>query len=85
MPVSTRYADTAPKALEVFLELQRKMTVSEKVAAVFEMSEMLLRMSLADVKRQYPKADEREVFLRMAARRLNRDVMLRVYGWHPDV
>ncbi len=85
MPVSTRYADTDPKALDVFLDLQRRMTVSEKVAAVFEMSEMLLRMSLADVKRQYPNADEKEVFLRMAARHLNRDLMIRVYGWHPDV
>ncbi len=85
MPVSTRYADTDPRALEVFIELHRRMTPSQKLAAVFEMSEMLLRMSLADVKRQHPNASEREAFLRMAARHLDRDLMLRAYGWHPDL
>ena len=85
MPVSTRYADTDAKALEVFIELHRRMTPSQKLAAVFEMSEMLLRMSLADVKKQYPEANEREVFLRMAARQLDRQTMLRAYGWHPDL
>ena len=38
MPASTRYADTDPKALEVFLELHRRMTPSQKLAAVFDMS-----------------------------------------------
>lgn len=84
MPVSTRYSDTDPKALEVFLELHRKMPVSQKVSSVFQLSEMLLRLSLADVQKLYPQASEREAFLRMAARRLDRDLMIRVYGWHPD-
>jgi hypothetical protein len=33
----------------------------------------------------YPRAGEREVFLRVAARRLDRETMLRVYGWDPDL
>ena len=32
----------------------------------------------------YPHADEREVFLRVAARRLDRQAMIDVYGWDPD-
>jgi hypothetical protein len=31
----------------------------------------------------YPQASEREVFLRVAARRLDRDSMIRAYGWDP--
>jgi len=31
----------------------------------------------------YPEADEREIFLRVAARRLDRDTMIKVYGWDP--
>jgi hypothetical protein len=84
MPISTRYSDTDPRALEVFIDLHRRMSASEKVAAVMEMNEMLLRLSLADVRKLYPKASEREVFLRMAARHLDRDLMIRAYGWHPD-
>ena len=85
MPVSTRWSDTDPRAMEVFVDLHRRMTVSEKVARVFELSEMLLRLSLADVRKHYPEASEKEVFLRMAARHLDRDLMIRAYGWHPDL
>ena len=85
MPVSTRYADTTPQAMEVFVELHRQMPVSQKVTSVFEWSEMLLRLSLANVRTQYPDASDREVFLRMAARHLDRDLMIRTYGWHPDL
>ena len=35
------YRDTDPRALEVFLSLQRRMTVAEKMTAVFQMNEML--------------------------------------------
>ena len=84
MPVSTRWSDTSPQAMQVFLDLHRKMPVSRKLSMVFETTEMLLALSLADVRKCYPNAGEREVFLRMAARRLDRDLMVRAYGWHPD-
>ncbi len=77
------YADTDPKALEVFLDLQRKMTTAEKTAGVFEMNEMLWRTAEAHERRAHPLADEREIFLRVAAHRLDRETMIRVYGWDP--
>ena len=79
------YSDTDPRALEVFLSLQRKMPAGKKVAAVFEMNDMLMRLSEAGVRQLYPAADEREVFLRAAARRLDRETMIRVYGWDPQL
>jgi hypothetical protein len=39
----------------------------------------------ASVRQMYPEADDREVFLRVAARRLDPETMLRVYGWNPDL
>jgi hypothetical protein len=33
----------------------------------------------------YPDAGEREVFLRVAARRLDRETMIKVYGWDPKL
>ena len=83
MPVSTRWRDTSPEAMKVFLDLHRRMPAGEKAARVFELTEMLYRLSLGDVRRCYPEASEREVFLRMAARRLDPDLMLRAYGWRP--
>ena len=84
-PVSTRWSDTDPRALEVFIDLHRRMPVSQKVAAVMEMSEMVLRLAASGVRQRYPQASEREVFLRMTALHLDRYLMIRVYGWHPDL
>ena len=83
MPRHDWYSDTDPKALEVFLDLQRKMPAGEKIARVFEMNELLWRMAEAEERRLHPQADDREIFLRLAARHLDRDTMLKVYGWYP--
>jgi len=79
------YDDTDPEALEVFLELHRRMTTAERVARVFELTAFQESLQQASVRRMYPDADEREVFLRVAARRLDRETMIRVYGWDPDL
>ncbi|MBI1791524.1 MAG: hypothetical protein HYR60_28680 [Acidobacteria bacterium] len=78
------YADTDSKAFEVFVRVQREMAPGDKVAAALEMSEMLMRLAEDDVRRMYPEAGEREVFLRMAARHLDRETMVRAYGWDPE-
>jgi hypothetical protein len=83
MPPEAWYSDTDPKALEVFIGLQRKMTASEKVNAVFEMNELVWRMAESAERQRHPSADNREIFLRLAARHLDKETMLRVYGWYP--
>jgi hypothetical protein len=77
------YADTDPKALDVFIDLQRKMTASEKIVGVLEMNELLWRMTEAEERRLHPQATDREIFLRVAAHRLDRETMIKVYGWDP--
>ena len=84
MPASDWYSDTAPEALEVFLRLQREMTAGQKVSAVLDLSAMIMRMQQAHERRMHPEASEREIFLRAAARRLDRDTMIRAYGWDPQ-
>ncbi len=80
---STRLNDTDPKVAEVLLALHRRMSPSDKVQAVFALTDMLLRFSEAGVRQVYPAASDREVFLRAAARRLGRETVTRVYGWDP--
>ena len=77
------FSDTDPQALEVFLSLQRRRTPSQKLKQMFEMTELVLKAAVAGVRQMYPDADEREVFLRAAARRLDPDTMFKVYGWDP--
>ncbi len=77
------FSDTDPKVLEVFLDIQRRMTPEQKVRRVFEMNAMLFRLQESDVRTLYPDADDREVFLRVTARRLDAETMRRVYNWDP--
>ena len=79
----TELTDTDARATEVLLSLQRRMLPGEKILAVFALSDMLMRLSEAGVRRLFPAADGREVFLRAAARRLGRETVARVYGWDP--
>jgi len=77
-------ADTDPKAFEKLIEIRRKMTFDERLRQFFEMTEMLLRGYEDRVRRQYPHASDREVFLRAAALRLGNETVRRVYGWSPE-
>ena len=47
------------------------------------MTEVVLKAAEAGVRQMYPDAGEREVFLRAAARRLDPETMVKVYGWDP--
>ena len=79
------YEDTTPKALEVFIELHRRMTPSQRLSHVFELTEFQEGLQRSSVRSMYPEADEREVFLRVASRRLDRETMIKVYGWDPEL
>ena len=78
------FSDTDPDALALLLRLQREMPPAEKLRSVFQLNEMVTRMVEAGLRRQYPGATDREIFLRAAARRLGRDTVRRVYGWDPE-
>lgn len=79
------YEDTSPEALEVFLRLHREMTPGQRVAHIFEMSAFSEGLQRSSVRSMYPDANEREVCLRVAARRLDRETMIKVYGWDPEL
>ncbi len=77
-------SDTDPRAHEIQMELLRSKTPDERLAMVFSMIEFALQMAESGVRARYPGASEREIFLRCAALRLPRDLMVRAYGWDPE-
>lgn len=79
------FEDTDPKALELYIQLHRELTPGERVARAFELTAFNEGLQRSSVRAMYPDAGEREIFLRVAARRLDRDTMIRVYGWDPDL
>ena len=78
------FTDTDPRAMEVWLGLLRRMTPGERIAATLGLTSFALRTSAAGVRTAYPEADDREVLLRVAARYLPRDLMIRAYKWDPE-
>src|ERR1022692_949792 len=54
MPHSDWYSDTDPRALEVFLECQRRMTASEKVNGMLGLTRMVFETAEAEVRRSIP-------------------------------
>jgi len=65
-------------------DLQRKMPPGEKIALVFQLSGMLVSLAEAGVRAMYPQATEGEVLVRLAARHLDHELVIRAYGWYPD-
>jgi hypothetical protein len=51
---------------------------------VFEQNQLLHAVAEARERQPHLQADDREIFLRVLAHRLDRETMLRVYGWYPD-
>jgi hypothetical protein len=78
------FTDTDPRVMKVWLDMLRAKTPGERILMAFELSDFAVRASESGVRERYPEASEREIFLRSAALRLPRDLMIRAYGWDPE-
>ena len=73
--------DTHPAIDPLLIEGFRRMTPSQKLEIVSQLTQAVQKLALADVRRRHPRADAREVALRAASRWLGPELMLRVFGW----
>ena len=73
----------SPEDFERYMSLVRAMSPAEKIATVFQMNEVFWQLVEGSVRREFPDATQREIFLRTAARHLDPETMIRVYGWDP--
>ena len=74
-----RPRDTSPEAWKFQMELMRQMTPGDRLDRALELTATIRAFSEAGIRRQYPLADDREVFLRLAQRTLGADFD-RVFG-----
>ncbi len=75
-----RTSDTSADADAVQLELLRRMSPAEKLRLMTELTWAAEQVALAELRRRHPEASDEELFLRLAVRRLGRDVVRAVYG-----
>jgi len=77
--------DTPPEVEELMLDAYRRMTPAEKLGRVIELGRAAAAMAAARIRATYgPDLPERELRLRLAALRLDRETMIEVFDWDPE-
>ncbi|MCZ6635225.1 MAG: winged helix-turn-helix domain-containing protein [bacterium] len=81
----TQSSDTSYRVERMQIEAYRRMTPAEKMRRISDLCQASARIALAGIRQRYPQATERELQLRLAALRLGRETMVKVFGWDPEV
>ncbi|HXG65656.1 MAG TPA: hypothetical protein VNO70_11155 [Blastocatellia bacterium] len=78
-------SDTEPEAERVMIELLRAMPDWKKFQQVIELTKTSRAMAMAGLRSRYPQASEEELHKRLAALVFDRETVIRVYGWDPEI
>ena len=77
--------DTRPEVERILIEGYRRMSAAQKLGQVQSLSMTVRQLALADIRRRHPEAGEREQLLRLASRSMDAALLLKAFGWDPDV
>jgi hypothetical protein len=80
----TQALDTDSAIEERQLEAWRHMTPAQKLHVVGELVRASEELARVGVRQRHPRATAREIALRVAALRLDRQTLLRWLGWDPE-
>ncbi len=79
-------SDTAPEVEAILIEGYRRMTPREKLDRVMDLNRAARQLALARILAKYGAGiSEQERSLRLAALWLDRETMIRGFGWDPEV
>jgi len=84
MPGRTQSRDTSAETERRQIEAWREMNAAQKLAIVSQLALAAEEMARAGIRERHPNATGREIELRLGALRLDRDTMIRVFGWDPE-
>jgi len=79
------FSDTDEKAERLLVELARATPVWKKFQQVANATEACRAFAIAGIRSRYPDASNDEMKRRLASLMLDRETMIRVYGWDPEV
>jgi hypothetical protein len=78
-------SDTSPEVERMMIEIWRRATPEQKLQRVLSLGRTLNELARAELRRRYPEASAREIDLRLASRTIDRETMIRAFGWDPEV
>jgi hypothetical protein len=78
-----RPEDTSREAWAVFLDLQRRTPPAEKIRRAMSLSKTVQLLAETGLRRRFPEADDREIFLRRVRLTVGEDLFRRAYGAEP--
>lgn len=84
MPARTQSRDTSAEIERRQIDAWRAMNAAQKLAIVSQLTLAAEAMARAGIRERHPNANGREIELRLGALRLDRDTMIRVFGWDPE-
>ena len=77
--------DTDGETERWLTERARTIPVWKKFRQVAALNEMSRAFAMAGIRRRYPEASEKEVRRRLAAVLFDRETVVKVFGWDPDL
>jgi hypothetical protein len=75
-----RPLDTSPEAWKVYLDIHRRMSPAEKIRQAMSMTKTGHLLAEAGLRRRFPDASDREIFLRRVRLTLGEDLFRKAYG-----
>lgn len=80
----TQSPDTPAEIEQRLVDEYRRMSPGQRLMMALEMNRSVQQMAAARIRAQYgPDLPERELRLRLAALWIDRDTMVRAFGWDP--
>jgi hypothetical protein len=77
------FEDTDSKTLQKMTEVARITPIWKKLQQVADTSAAMKQFAIAGLRRRYPQANEGELKQRLAAILLDREIVVKMYGWDP--
>jgi hypothetical protein len=76
--------DTDAAAEAVLIAIYRRMPAGQKLRQVSELTRAVQAMALVEIRRRHPRAEARELQMRLASRWLDAETMRQAFGWDPE-
>ena len=77
--------DTDPETERLLIELSRNRPIWKQFRQVGALNRMTRAFAMAGIRQRYPEATEDEVRRRLAAVLFDRETVIKVFGWDPEI